>query len=892
MNCLTRAFVSKSRYTYAVAAALTILGLCVGMAWGGIYPFGDFSLARYDAIFQYTGFIGWLSEVLRGNGNIAYSFAKSLGGGTISLYGFILSSPFNLLAFFFAPEDIPKFLTLLYFLKLVSASLACLLFIRARFEYTKIWGAVLAAGYSLAMTNFTAGSNIMWLDAVYMLPLVCLGLHKLITEGKFSLLFFSVALSILFNWYSAYMVCLYSIPFFFVDSWFCDRMTLRPFVKNGLLYALTMVLALLASMVLFFPVIKYMLSSSAVEQSSTNSISLALTATPSTFLGYLFFSDNVWPPMGNLPMSGLILLLSTLTLFVGSFRKKVTFLLSWLFFYLSTCWPPLSLVWTGFMRADSFMPRFGFIIIFTLVFFAVDALVRLDSISDGARRVRSVACSAACVIAMFIYLVFEGTVPASRPLLLQLAAILVYGAFLVLLTMDKRLRRPISVMSCCVIGLLFAVEQGYEIKKITYANNNDYSMSVSEYEAYIADMSAVVDGLEDGDFFRIERVGFSSVADRAISLPSGEYLAVGMRGLSHYSSATQQPVNDLLGSLGYCLTPGTRAITYYNSPILATDSILGIRYLLAQDVEPAGMDRIGEVGIGSVPGVSLYENPRSLSVGFEVPDDMESVKWTDNVFTNQEAWVSSILGRDVSLYRYADAATRGVTVPISEELANAKMDSNRYNPDVEIGIEWELTAQSDGPLYCSILNSGFSAVFVDGRFLQTTGDWEFDTNLMYLGDYREGDRVTVALIPSAGIDCSQAAMRAASLMMDDYSALLDDLSGNQLAVTSFSDGQLSGEVSFDDDSALLLTIPYEEGWQATVNGEDVAIQERNGLMYIPVEAGESSIQLQYTAPGQPVGLVLSGIGVVGFCVVSIWKKGQGNRHQSERLNSRGTIDEG
>lgn len=75
MNRCARAFVIKSRYTYAVAAALTLLGLCVGMAWGGIFPFGDYSIARYDAIFQYTGFIGWFSEVLRGGGDVAYSFA-------------------------------------------------------------------------------------------------------------------------------------------------------------------------------------------------------------------------------------------------------------------------------------------------------------------------------------------------------------------------------------------------------------------------------------------------------------------------------------------------------------------------------------------------------------------------------------------------------------------------------------------------------------------------------------------------------------------------------------------------------------------------------------------------------------------------------------------------
>lgn len=891
MNRCTKAFVMESRYTYVVAAALTLLGLCAGMAWGGIYPFGDFSIARYDAIFQYTGFIGWFSEVLRGGGNVAYSFAKSLGGGMISLYGFILSSPFNLLAVFFAPSDIPKFLSLIYCLKLTAASLTCLLFIRARFGYTKIWGATLAAGYALAMTNFTAGSNIMWLDAVYMLPVVCLGLHRLIAGGRVSLLFFSVAMSILFNWYSAYMVCLYSIAFFVVDSWLCNRISLRPLIRSGLLYALIMVLALLASMILFFPVIKYMLTSSAVEQSGTDSISLSLSASPSTFLGYFFFSDNVWPPMGNLPVSGVILLLSTLTLFIGSFRTKIALLACWFFFYLSSCWPPLSLVWTGFMRADSFMPRFGFIIIFTLVYFAADALVRLDSISDRSRRIRALTCSVVCVFAVFILLVFEGTVPLSRPLLFQLAAILVYCIFLIVLPMDKARGLPLLIVSCCAVGLLFVVEQGYEIKKIAYTINNDYSMSVREYEAYIDDLSSIVSELENGDFFRIESVGFSSVADRAISLPSGEYLAVGMRGLSHYSSATQQPVNDLLGNLGYCLTPGKRAITYYNSPILATDSILGVRYLLAQDIEPAGMELMGDARIGFVPDVSLYANPAALSVGFEVPDDMQSIQWGEDVFSNQEAWISSLLGKEVNLYRYSEIATGNVVSPTDGELARAQGDSRVYYPDTENGTEWVVIAQADGPLYCSILNSGFSGVFVNGRFMQTVGDWEFDTNLMYLGSFNKGDSVTVSLIPSAGVDNSRVTMRAASLDMEAFSTCLDELGGSQLAVTSFSDGQLDGEITLTDDSALLLTIPYEEGWQATVNGEEVSIQERDGLMYVPLEAGQSVIHLQYAAPGRLAGSIVSVVGIAGFGVLSIWKKRKG-RNQVACVGSGEAADEG
>ena len=182
-------------------------------------------------------------------------------------------------------------------------------------------------------------------------------------------------------------------------------------------------------------------------------------------------------------------------------------------------------------------------------------------------------------------------------------------------------------------------------------------------------------------------------------------------------------------------------------------------------------------------------------------------------------------------------------------------------------------------------------MFVNGHFLQTVGDWEFDTNLMYLGSFNKGDRVTVSLIPSAGVDNSRVTMNAASLDMEAFSTCLDELGSSQLAITSFSDGQLDGEINLTDDSALLLTIPFEEGWQATVNGEEVSIQERDGLMYIPLEAGNSVIRLQYTVPGQLIGSIVSVVGIAGFAVLLIWKKRKG-RNQDVYAGSGDAVDEG
>ena len=67
----------------------------------------------------------------------------------------------------------------------------------------------------------------------------------------------------------------------------------------------------------------------------------------------------------------------------------------------------------------------------------------------------------------------------------------------------------------------------------------------------------------------------------------------------------------------------------------------------------------------------------------------------------------------------------------------------------------------------------------------------------------------------------------------------------------------------------MLSVPYDEGWSASVNGEKVEIQRgANALSLIPVSAGINEIELHYHVPGIKMGIVLSVIGVllfVGMC---------------------------
>ena len=57
-------------------------------------------------------------------------------------------------------------------------------------------------------------SNIMWLDGVVLLPLVILGVDKLINENKCKLYVISLFIAIVSNYYIGYMICIFSGLYF------------------------------------------------------------------------------------------------------------------------------------------------------------------------------------------------------------------------------------------------------------------------------------------------------------------------------------------------------------------------------------------------------------------------------------------------------------------------------------------------------------------------------------------------------------------------------------------------------------------------------------------------------------------------------------------------------
>lgn len=252
------------------AFIVTSVILLIVFYTGNIYPFGDRSLLKWDMELQYADFFRWWHRVLHGQASMFYSFSKSLGDNAFGLTAYYLSSPFNLLLYF--TDDIPFFITLVTLLKMATASLICSIFLSGYpFSLAYGWNLILSVSYGLMGYNLCQASNIMWLDGVIWLPLLVLGIWKLLSSGRTLLLYLSVIGAIISNWYTAYMVCLFSFFYFTYEALkqtdFHLLQTLKSHFRTFIHYCITMIAGVLTSMFFFFPVIKNLLQGKGIDTS-------------------------------------------------------------------------------------------------------------------------------------------------------------------------------------------------------------------------------------------------------------------------------------------------------------------------------------------------------------------------------------------------------------------------------------------------------------------------------------------------------------------------------------------------------------------------------------------------------------------------------------------------
>lgn len=132
----------------------------------------------------------------------------------LSLYAYYLMSPLNIILLFFRTEWLPQAIELLILVKISLCSLTFYFLISHLSARVRPSGLIFSISYALMAYNMAYFFHLMWLDSIILLPLIILGLHRIL-EGHFPALYtLSLGFAILFNYYIGFMLCIFSVFYF------------------------------------------------------------------------------------------------------------------------------------------------------------------------------------------------------------------------------------------------------------------------------------------------------------------------------------------------------------------------------------------------------------------------------------------------------------------------------------------------------------------------------------------------------------------------------------------------------------------------------------------------------------------------------------------------------
>lgn len=399
----------------------------------------------------------------------------------------------------------------------------------------------------------------------------------------------------------------------------------------------------------------------------------------------------------------------------------------------------------------------------------------------------------------------------------------------------RRAHRPAIVMPLLALTAIELFANAHVMWNQLYTGYSEETNSA--YVATATDTITTIQAQDPASFYRIDRT-----TTRADSAALNEGLALGYNQLSSYSSANNPQAIALLNSLGYSSVG--EFSTRYAEPILAVDALLGVKYATPENA-PAEYVLAKTNQADSTSAV--YENPYALSIGIAASSDIKkSTLKSENPFEKQNDLYSKILGREVELYTKIEATSTKNSDSLKQWSVTVPASSIGYlyiNKDATVGSYWPVT------------------LTIDQRTIENEA-WRFDNNIRQIADASDApSQHTVSIGVAEGYtDMPQDNEPVFyALNLDVFEQIINELRTSEFIPTVFEDGRIEGEYTAEDDGKLLLSVPYDEGWTATINGAaaELAPAADKGMSCLSVRKGANKIAMSYRTPGAFAGIVVS-----------------------------------
>ena len=878
--------------------SLTVLA---AFAVTGCHPFGERTMLTVDLYHQYCPFlVAFRDKVLSGE-SLFYSWNDGLGQEYLASYANYAASPLNIFALFFTAKTMPVFIEFITCIRAGLASMFMLFFLSAndnkRIDNITV---VFSSSYALCGWFISYFWNIMWCDAVVLLPLILLGLRRLLLNRRYGLYTIALATAIISNYYAGYFLCIFMVlfaPAYYVCLFSREkpkgdpgRLCFKTFMGSAVRFTVSSLLAAGASAAITIPT--YLILKHCSATGDPLKVDYNLQTDLFDFLGRLMVAanPNIRDGMANV-YSGLVIVLMLPLFFLLpsktgiKLKHKIVFGTLIAIMYLSFTNRTLDFIWHGMHFPNQISYRQSFIMSFLLVFVGFLTIRRIRSL--GSKYITGAVLSSAAFLILFEKFGTgnEGYIQIGTTLLF----LIIQGAALHTVSNINSKKSEFfceTLLTVTMMVEMFAsalISIGLVCYHEGFTSYAPYGRNWKEVSAYAAE----VEGTEGHMNFERSELFPNNVCD----LQS----LYNVKGLSIFSSTAREDFVRYMRNFGF---HNNNINGLRNAGLTrVTATLLNIRNLIETGPTQAVPAVFENEYRDSV--VTSWGNRDALSVGFMT--DPAVLGYTPdydkdyNVFDKTNKWVTSMGAGNVykPVKLVPDNSAGGLTTADSNTEVLVYVTANgasKGDYTLKLNVE-NADIGSDVYVYANAKKGGHATV----KNGDSTLTFEIRSyQIICLGIY-DGTPIELSIKYS---DSPGSALFVYGYQLDQqgYAEMLDVFSDEQLEVTSYDTTSLSGHIDVREDGLLFLSIPYSEGWSAVVDGKSAEIVPiQDALMGIMLEKGSHDVSIKYTPAGFREGALISSVSAVFIllfiAVPAIFRKIRINKAHAAAVTENTAIEE-
>ena len=840
---------------YFLAFILPVLSMLIVYFFKDVFPFGDEMYLRSDCYHQYTPYLQILQDKLKSGGSLFYTWEIGTGMNFMAIAAYYLASPFNLLTIIW-PGNMADIVSFFILVKMGLASFSTTYYLTKKFGKQNISTVVFGMVYALSAYFAAFSWNIMWLDCMWLLPFMILGLDRLVNEKRCKMYCIALALGIFSNYYIGIMLCIYSVIYFIYLLCTADVDTTLGKVKARFIIVKDYVIYSLLGGGLAACVILPEYFNLLITKSAESSFPSALEEYFSIL--YMIFRSLICIPVADLKYPHDPNIYCTMAVFILiplfwmckhiSKKERVGKTVIAVIMLLSFNFNIPNYIWHGLHFPNSLPCRESFLYIFLIITMAYEALLYIREYTST-----QIVGSAGASIGLILILqeIFKNAeffsdlaVETSMLKIAYFSMLFIVIYSVLILSYRKRPDMKGFLTYLMVLAVFCELTLNMNVTGIpSTSSRSGYYESTDAYHQLneVAKQDAKAEGI---NFHRSETASHSTRNDGA---------RFGYNSMSTFSSVSSAAMQDYYDEIG--LQTSYNAYSYYgHTPLTASLFSIKYEYSTGEASIPSATSLLNSVqyttSSGTASTLNLYKYKNTLPLGFMI-NSSTMANWdtsTGNPFMTQNNFVTS--------------AINGGT-PIFHKLKSSSVGTFSAEYDLDEEDTYKVTGKEqtfDVYFFCTTSAETLTAT-VSGNTSNTLSFSSTNQNyICHIGNVNAGSTITITAGDGQSISASYAYAFDNDAWEKDYQLL----SANPYQVSDYSDTKITGTVTANTTGIMYTSIPYDEGWSVYVDGTKTkAVEICDGaLTGVLLTSGTHEVTFKYCPQGFVMGIIITIICII------------------------------